>query len=37
MYSASLKAGRSPRICPLADHLPHSRRNRYVLGRCCAP
>ncbi|GMN23302.1 hypothetical protein TIFTF001_037258 [Ficus carica] len=27
MYSASLKAGRSPRICPLADHLPRSRRN----------
>ncbi|GMN20578.1 hypothetical protein TIFTF001_043122 [Ficus carica] len=36
MYSASLKVGRSPRICPLADHLARPRRNRYVLGRCGA-
>ncbi|GMN34105.1 hypothetical protein TIFTF001_004510 [Ficus carica] len=33
MYSAVFRAGRSPRIGPLADHLPRSRRNRHVLGR----
>ncbi|GMN69575.1 hypothetical protein TIFTF001_038636 [Ficus carica] len=37
MYSASLRAGRSPRRDPLADHLPRSRRDRYALGRCGAP